>query len=122
MTKTKTVEEQTIHGSIEYSVVECDSCGQDVMEDEANEFVIGDREGYACDVCKDEGPVGFPEKKIHDNPVMMLVVALGWPVCMLAYLDDPDIHSEFDVGWLAASLGASLWMFVLGASITSGIL
>lgn len=97
MTKTKTVQEETIHGSIEYEVIECDSCGQDVVEEQAKPFFIltGDSVtawvdgepitekeedekfvieacGAACPHCTETGPVGFPEeqKETEENPIM----------------------------------------------------
>lgn len=78
---TRTEEAQTIHGSIEYEVVECDSCGQTTRKENAKRFIIGDIEkttgilyssggyrvtgktadGWACETCYNEGPIRFPQ-------------------------------------------------------------
>jgi hypothetical protein len=60
MTETQAV--TTRHGEVEYEVVECDSCGNSVLPSETSEFTIGDRDGVACQMCVDEGPIGFPSK------------------------------------------------------------
>jgi len=80
MPKTETA--MTQHGEVEYEVVECASCGNDVSKEDAQDFLIGDitstggyhssnkytvecaTTGYACPVCADSdsdvGPIGFP--------------------------------------------------------------
>jgi hypothetical protein len=57
---TKTV--QTPYGDTTIDVVECDSCGAEVAKDDALEFTLGDRTGWACEHCYDNGPISFPEK------------------------------------------------------------
>jgi len=57
---TKTV--QTPYGDTTIEVVECDSCGAEVAKDDALEFTLGDRKGWACEHCYETGPIGFPEK------------------------------------------------------------
>jgi len=75
------IEEQTAYGTVEYEVVECDSCGNTVSKEGAKRFVIGDyagkqswihcgdelefnnyRMGWCCEFCESE-PAGFPRKK-----------------------------------------------------------
>lgn len=80
MSETQTI--TTSHGEVEYEVVQCDSCGNDVAKGDAKDFVIGDIDkisdyhnqdkvyfseytrGYACSICADDesvdGPAGFP--------------------------------------------------------------
>jgi len=53
---------ETVHGSVEYETVECASCGNETVKDDAKDFQIGDREGKACEHCYKEGPISFPEK------------------------------------------------------------
>jgi hypothetical protein len=60
MVETKTVE--TEYGTAEIEVVECDSCGNTVGKEEAKEFTIADRKGWACEYCAENGPLSFPEK------------------------------------------------------------
>jgi hypothetical protein len=77
-TKTKTA--QTVHGDVQYPVVECSSCGQEVRKEDAKRFVIGDVKriseyrsmtdewrfcngytaGWACEFCRDDGPIRYP--------------------------------------------------------------
>lgn len=60
MTETKKV--QTEYGTAEIEVVECNSCGNTVGKDDAAAFTIGDREGWACQHCVNEGPISFPKR------------------------------------------------------------
>lgn len=86
MSETTTQTVETAHGTVEYETVACDSCGQEIHEDDAREFTIGDREGVACEHCVDEGPAEFPAlDRDFDgliNPTMVglhpLLVAFGY--------------------------------------------
>lgn len=65
----------TAHGSVEYETVTCDSCGNEVVKDDAYRFAIGGYErnfigthefdadaatvGWACEFCRDD-PAGYP--------------------------------------------------------------
>jgi hypothetical protein len=60
MTETKQV--QTEYGIAEIEVVDCDSCGNTVGKEQAKQFIIGDKEGWACEHCEQNGPISFPEK------------------------------------------------------------
>ena len=60
MSKTETV--HTEYGEVSIETVECDSCGNTIAKDDAQDFRMGDRHGYACSHCVDEGPISFPEK------------------------------------------------------------
>lgn len=103
---TKTVTEQTVHGEITYQTVACDSCGQDVMEDEANKFTIGNREGYACDVCVEEGPAGFPQYEPEKSVALGVIM---WPIfgtfSLLEWHTD-----EIAFHWAVSTLGALVWL------------
>lgn len=73
----------TAHGEIEYETVECDSCGTELLKDEAFGFIVFDQDklkksrswnhfhewnvydggyktGWACPYCYDAAPVDFP--------------------------------------------------------------
>lgn len=70
----------TVHGEVEYEVVECSSCGNEVAKEDAKRFVIGDQtkktdwgglstteyhfnneqEGWACEYCRNDQLVDFP--------------------------------------------------------------
>lgn len=86
MTETKTA--QTVYGDVEYETVECDSCNNEVMKEEAFRFLLFgeetlrqkidkyDRteykfendtliEGWACEHCHENGPISFPEDYIN---------------------------------------------------------
>jgi len=70
---------QTIHtryGEVEVKTIECDSCGNEVAKSDAYRFAMDDespnkrmndaeRNGYACPICVDTGPISFPEKIIQ---------------------------------------------------------
>lgn len=80
MSETRTA--TTPHGEVEYEVVTCDSCGNDVAKEDAKDFFIGDvdeitdyhgqekvyfdtlEQGKACPICADDeavdGPISFP--------------------------------------------------------------
>lgn len=75
-TETQTATTPTVHGKVEYPVVECTSCGQETMKENAHRFVVGEldeqniydsleeakykfdattvREGWACPYCRDD--------------------------------------------------------------------
>jgi hypothetical protein len=83
--ETATQVAETPHGAIEYETVECTSCGNECLPEEAKDFVTGDGlrntsvgarnrkalvfyldddpvQGIACPHCHDEGPMSFPER------------------------------------------------------------
>ncbi len=97
----KVQKSETVHGTVYYSVVTCDSCGTEVKRDDAHIFVIGDlqeqkdwssrvslsfdtdddvRVGWACEYCAETSPVSFPERVWKKNPdILMVILALiGW--------------------------------------------
>ncbi len=122
----------TVHGEVEYDVVECDSCGDEVVVDEALDFKIGDREGKACAYCYEEGPISFPDPSIlpvfkgfgedHQGGGFGEFLVLGWaliPMCMFGGLFDDFVDFANGVMWAAWTLTiysaiiAVLWWVVL---------
>lgn len=89
MTQTKTVQEETIHGSIEYEVVECASCESEIAKEDAYEFKMVDddrggifhshveRKGYACEYCAHEGPISYPAITLDNYLTAAFKVLLG---------------------------------------------
>ena len=69
----------TPYGEIEFETVECDSCGDELLEKNAKEFTIGDREGLACEYCTENGPIDFPGPRNLTIGPFLLCVAL-WPL------------------------------------------
>jgi len=80
MSKTKTKSVKTTEGTVEYEIVECSSCGNEIAREDAEKFVIihslkkernwsrhtefecyDHTEGWACKYCRDD-PIGFPKK------------------------------------------------------------
>lgn len=111
MSKTQTA--HTAHGQVEYEVVECDSCGTNVLPDETVVFTIGDREGVACKMCEDSGPVSLPKQtidmmpsvpehyktgKIYGLTFYILSAVIVVPITILAGLTGGE---EFDQGFAA---------------------
>ena len=94
MSKTETV--PTLHGDVEYEVVECSSCGNVVAKEDAKRFVIGDiltirhyasigkreyvfrtsdyQEGWACEYCRNDSIVDFPLTSVTDPSVAQMVL------------------------------------------------
>lgn len=101
----------TVHGSIEYETVECSSCGQDVMKEEARRVYVGDvkgttnsshrgvtevefdrhdhTSGWFCPHCYDE-PVGFVAKVRSTTPTedafFVFVVGVIVGISLLGFL------------------------------------
>ena len=89
MSKTQKQKAETVHGEVEYDVVECSSCGSEIMEKDAHRFVVAKdptrtdwsergyieyrfhdhkdyAEGYACEFCR-EGPAAYPDRHRVDE-------------------------------------------------------
>lgn len=71
MTEPETRTAQTVHGEIEYEVVQCDNCEQWCRKGDSMRFYISNgklkpdhgtivSKGWACPICRDDGPIGFP--------------------------------------------------------------
>ena len=127
-TKTHTEVVVTEYGEVEtdIEIVECDSCNETVRIDEANEFTIGKRSGWACKYCADVGPAGYPSdirRKFGltaDDIGFLPTIAIGWiviPVCMIELaLNDPDEMVQKDA--MTGELG---WVFVTYGLVALGL-
>jgi len=110
-TETETIETQ--YGTVEVETVTCDSCGQRIGKEEAHDFTIGDREGYACDHCVDDGPLSFPPSvdfNVEPAEEYWLGVLL-WPAGMIFI--SMDYHTDKAPKrlkeWHGGAVGALLW-------------
>ena len=114
---TKTV--QTPYGDTTIEVVECDSCGAEVAKDDALEFTLGDRTGWACEHCYETGPIGFPEKVIEwampkdpKGASMWEYVGLFPVYCWLMLRDGFLSKDKFANGYTAGVMGSLLWLAI----------
>ena len=120
MTDTEII--QTAYGGVEIETVDCDSCGQTIGKDNANEFTLSDREGHACDHCVDNGPISFPPSvdiaiKGHSAEMPLTFIAM-WPLFMIPTLattifDDNEPAKEFTVGSIATFIWTTLPLLLL---------
>lgn len=127
-TRTETVE--TVYGDVEVSLVDCDSCGNPVRKRDAVEFSIGDRDGWACEHCEEEGPLSFPERMDtstdwEEKPVVVGLVAVISPLAFVGALADDVFESVAFAGMFAGGVfyatfmllwivpGAMQWFFSL---------
>lgn len=62
MKKSRMKTVHTEYGDTEIEIVDCDSCNNTIAKEEALSFSIGNKEGWACPHCYEEGPVSFPKK------------------------------------------------------------
>jgi len=106
---TKTAE--TVHGSVEYETVECASCGNETVVDDAKDFQIGDREGKACEHCYKEGPISFPTGLPINQQGSYLTTAFLWPFALLVWWDSSQ--SKFKVGGSIA-FGVFVYAVIVG--------
>ena len=114
MAKTETVATQ--YGETTIEVVDCDSCGTTIAKDDASEFTLGDRDGWACQHCVDDGPLSFPEKiekwalpydTTHEGSKVGLGFFLSMAVFMLpvgTVIGFKQHHSDFMQGYATASV------------------
>jgi len=120
-TKTKTV--QTEYGDVEIDVVECDSCGIDVRKDKAKDFNIGQREGYACEMCEQNGPVSFPESTVNGFDGIDWFIIANYPVGVLLGVvfvlrEGSAALTNEGKGFITAILGTILWTcIVIGLTV-----
>jgi len=127
MVETKTVE--TEYGTAEIEVVECDSCGNTVGKEDAKEFTIADREGWACEYCAENGPLSFPDEArkfalppdgdrdflfwIGSSPILLpLVTIFG------LFHDD----NEFENGYTMASITYIIYITLFVVLTTTTLL
>lgn len=114
--QTKTIE--TAYGETSITIVECDSCGAEVAKDDAERFEIGDRSGWACPHCVDDGPVSYPARvKGRYGLPEFAVTVVAFPLVALIGLLDPFIETAVDKStqkyWTGISM--TIWAFVLWA-------
>lgn len=106
-TETETI--QTVYGDVDAEVVECDSCGITVLEEDAKKFTIGDREGWACETCEDTGPAEFPEFEpvVGWNIPGILMMSLLFPVSALVAAKESSEKARFL--FFTGAVGATAW-------------
>ncbi len=112
--QTETVE--TAYGDVEVELAECDSCGNQVRVEDTVEFTIGNREGLACEYCRDEGPMSFPERHgidVETGPDLFGFVIPLSPLMAGAILYTLDEDTDADDAIMAAMfLGGMFWLTV----------
>ena len=119
MSGTQTEAVETVYGSVNVETVTCDSCGETMLKDDANDFSIGDREGHACDYCVREGPISFPERvreyalpRDEDGEFWMYVITAP-ALCLIVVSEAlfTDV-GEFASGYFIAIVSVILWVGV----------
>lgn len=122
MAKTETVATQ--YGETTIEVVDCDSCGTTIAKDDASEFTLGDRDGWACQHCVDDGPLSFPERTWNwIDPAKESAADLGivgliifFPLMVLVGMPAGfrSDSSTYLKGYATASLSYLIWLLFLG--------
>ena len=112
MSTTKQRQAETAFGSVDYETVECSSCDTEVSKESAHRFVTGElqehkswstlghedyefksgtvRTGWACEYCRDEGPIAFPDWRVMgrvrqmDEMHIILALAAGVMLFVMA--------------------------------------
>lgn len=129
MGETETI--QTVYGDVEIPVVQCDSCGDTIAKDDANEFTIGNRNGYACDYCADTGPINFPGRDRVNRwaqgdfaalATITLFAPVALPMLLLVIIGDfvnGQLSESHDIliGTVVGAIAASVWFTVVIALI-----
>jgi len=119
---------ETVYGSVEVDTVECDSCGDTILKDEAYRFGMDtspnkrmndvEYNGYACEHCADMGPVSFPDKIVSSDAdsvslgqALMLTVLfpIASPIISLAILMDGPHKNDVASGYAYSFIGLVLW-------------
>lgn len=123
MSKSDTHTVETRFGPTEIETVECASCETKVAKDSAVPFQMGDpigTTGYACEVCADTGPAGFPEQVVEwalprENPkdsdapgfgVMVVLAPFLLPLITMVGFRNGD---QFVQGYAQAVVTILLW-------------
>jgi hypothetical protein len=129
MTTTETVE--TVYGPVDVELVVCDSCEQKIRKQDAHDFQIRrsghvTRSGHACSACVDEGPISFPDRTWKLNAPHRGVDEINfgillWPLTALVFITSEDAH-EWHRGYSLASVGAYIWIGVMGLIIAFTLL
>jgi len=122
MSETQTETIETRYGSVDIETVECDSCGQQIGKEQANEFTLGDRDGHACDHCVDEGPISFPPSvDIQGKPRESIGFSIVlWPIILFMGLvrfawdgEDDEWAYEYHNAMIATLLWTTLPLCLL---------
>ena len=122
---------ETVYGSVEVGTVECDSCGETILRDDAYRFRMGppsnkgmssvEYNGYACEHCASVGPASFPERVFSsdgDQPLFTFfdhsLFALLYPLTGFSLigllLTDSHIRSDtFAKAYVSSFIGALFW-------------
>jgi len=119
---------ETVYGSVEVGTVECDSCGETILRDDAYRFRMGppsnkgmssvEYNGYACEHCASVGPASFPERVVSSEedkvglrePLMLTVFypIVSPMISFLTLVDDP-LKNDVASGYAYAFIGMVLW-------------
>lgn len=137
MSKEKTLETQTAHGTVEYEVVECDSCESEVSKNEAKPFFIGSVKsisqwgyrnklevefdmddvvrGWACPYCYDDEPIDYP-RSVPDvsiprrlNPLPFIVALIVQPPNAVVKEFDQQVGLDEVAMEMLTMMGTLLW-------------
>jgi len=108
---------ETVYGTVDVETVDCDSCGEAMLKEDANPFTIGDRDGYACDYCVREGPIGFPERvreyalPTDENGYFWIYMIFG-PIFLPGIILDAfsPVENDFDTGYFIGVSTIILWV------------
>ena len=120
---------ETVYGSVEVDTVECDSCGDTILRDDAYRFRMGppsnkgmssvEYNGYACEHCAEVGPASFPERAIEytlprdewgDFWIYLIAAPVFFPALVLGALFSDD---EFITGYFIAIASVTVWVAAL---------
>jgi len=119
---------ETVYGSVEVDTVECDSCGDTILKDDAYLFYIEDSpntltandkyNGYACKHCADVGPASFPGQEVSSDedkmPILaalMLIVLYPFlaPFVSLVCIVDRPFKDDVVSGYMYSFLATIFW-------------
>lgn len=116
-----TVEAETMHGTVEYEVVECASCGQRERKGDAWRFSMGKghekRYGWACTLCaEEEEPAGYPMAKssgVSGSKWFVILAALAPAVSIVYVVSINKWETDIPVTVVGACIGTALWLGLL---------
>jgi len=100
---------ETMYGEVEADVVECSSCGNLVLEEDAKEFTLGDREGWACSICYDTGPADYPlaERRTSTEFFGITMMAVLFPLS--AWITAREASEKGKFVFFTGAVGATIW-------------
>jgi len=119
---------ETVYGSVEVDTVECESCGETILREDAYRFGMSTNpykkinestyNGYACEHCANIGPASFPERVASSegdsvSPADKLILTVCFPVLaptiFIRILTDARIENNVAIGYMYAFIGMLLW-------------